>query len=154
MDSVLDELGVDIRRAYNFDLAVLEEGRGRALVEQPVLEQAEVLQAVPLRPGLCVLCHTNSTAVSIGGTTCTKCVDIRCGGGRHVRHRIPRGRGSRVLEISCGIEAVDKGVSEFSGSSQTRRTRCDTHWQRPRTLLGKLIGLESEELSAHFECNG
>ena len=37
VDSVLDELGVDVRRACDLDFAVLEERRGGALVEQPVV---------------------------------------------------------------------------------------------------------------------
>ncbi len=55
MDAVLDELGVDVGRARDRNLAVLEERRRCALVEEPVVEQAEVLQTVPLRPGLSVL---------------------------------------------------------------------------------------------------
>ena len=58
MNAVLNELGVDVGRACDLDFAVLEERRGGALVEQPVVQHAEVLQAIPLRPGLCVLMHT------------------------------------------------------------------------------------------------
>ncbi len=55
VDAVLDELGIDVRRADNLNLTGLEERCRRSLVEQPVVEQAEVLQAIPLRPGLGVL---------------------------------------------------------------------------------------------------
>ena len=55
LDAVLDEVGVDVRRVRELDVSALEEGRGDALVEQPMVDQAEVLQAVPLSARLRVL---------------------------------------------------------------------------------------------------
>lgn len=48
VDAILDEVGVDVRRIRDMDVSVLEERRGRAPVEQGMVEQPEVLQAVPL----------------------------------------------------------------------------------------------------------
>ena len=73
MNAVLDELGVDVRRAILLEIARLEEtcrdsgtngsvsaglllmGRNLPLVEKSVMEQAEVLQAIPLSARLSVL---------------------------------------------------------------------------------------------------
>ena len=55
MDAELDELGVDARRARHAERAVPDLGAVHAPVERLVLEDAEVPQPVPLRPGLRVL---------------------------------------------------------------------------------------------------
>ena len=55
VDAELDELRVDVGWARDAEIAMLELGRVHALVERLVLEDAEVLHAVPLRPRLGVL---------------------------------------------------------------------------------------------------
>ena len=55
LDAKLDEIGVDVRRVANHVIPALEERRRCALVEQTVLQQAKVFQAIPLGTGLGVL---------------------------------------------------------------------------------------------------